>query len=558
MKNKITVTKCKHIKLIFFLFLILYVNISNIYAQDKNKKKFGLKEITNEDVAKINSIKKFMVSSELLLKTSDINEKNYIDNSLLKFFPPIVDQISSSCGPASCVHYIYTYELNYLLDRSTENPDYCYSYMYIWNFLNEGKEKGTHAWDVFDMIKYVGVSPITCYNTSETTEWPNGSNKYKTAMQYGVEDYFYINNLEDGSIEKMKRYLIDHGNGSKYGGLIQFSAFADPLEPLDYNGSKNSESTCSHIIPLFGTDGMHSMTIVGFDDDVWWDYNNDNTKEEDEVGAFLCVNSWGEGWGSKGKFYVPYYAFTKLFPFNGGTGNGLFKQCYMVKPKVVTTNTALKAIIKHSSRNDIALNVGVLDDNMKVVAKKEIGVFRHQGGDLPMVGIEKNHNDILEIALNIEYLKEENGSYYFIDVINSDDTELIGSKGEGELLYCALLDYSEKPETVEKMGEIIQSELDGSIIAKGIVEKNNHVFKEGINSDIKYYIDKYRVLVNFFTKDKSFIKISVIDENNKKIDMIDEVKEKGISMESFSLGKGTYTLKIFSNNRINISKITIQ
>jgi len=43
-----------------------------------------------------------------------------------------------------------------------------------------------------------------------------------------------------------------------------------------------------------GTDlGGHAITIVGYDDDRYG-------------GAFKVINSWGQGWGDKGFFWMPY------------------------------------------------------------------------------------------------------------------------------------------------------------------------------------------------------------------------------------------------------------
>lgn len=47
----------------------------------------------------------------------------------------------------------------------------------------------------------------------------------------------------------------------------------------------------------------HDILIIGWDDD----YPAENfTKTPSKNGAFLCQNSWGEGFGDGGRFYVAY------------------------------------------------------------------------------------------------------------------------------------------------------------------------------------------------------------------------------------------------------------
>ena len=36
------------------------------------------------------------------------------------------------------------------------------------------------------------------------------------------------------------------------------------------------------------------MTIVGYDDDIWYDINEDGKVQEGEKGAFKVANSWGD------------------------------------------------------------------------------------------------------------------------------------------------------------------------------------------------------------------------------------------------------------------------
>ena len=57
----------------------------------------------------------------------------------------------------------------------------------------------------------------------------------------------------------------------------------------------------------------HAMTIVGYDDRVEFDLDGNgiigetrNSQGDNEVGAWIICNSWGNGYANKGFKYCPY------------------------------------------------------------------------------------------------------------------------------------------------------------------------------------------------------------------------------------------------------------
>ncbi len=72
-----------------------------------------------------------------------------VDNSLNKYFPPLIDQKGGSCAQASAIGYMFTYEINRLLDRdASATPANRFSYQYTYNLVNEGKDNGSFGWDL--------------------------------------------------------------------------------------------------------------------------------------------------------------------------------------------------------------------------------------------------------------------------------------------------------------------------------------------------------------------------------------------------------------------------
>lgn len=56
------------------------------------------------------------------------------------------------------------------------------------------------------------------------------------------------------------------------------------------------------------TGGAHSMTIVGYNDDVWVDINGNGIVEDQEKGAFKVANSWGDSGINNGYLWISYDA----------------------------------------------------------------------------------------------------------------------------------------------------------------------------------------------------------------------------------------------------------
>ncbi|MDP4181870.1 MAG: Ig-like domain-containing protein, partial [Bacillota bacterium] len=60
-----------------------------------------------------------------------------------------------------------------------------------------------------------------------------------------------------------------------------------------------------------GSNGGHAMTIVGYDDNIWVDLNNNNVVDSGEKGAFRIANSWGTYWKDGGFTWCSYNAVKK-------------------------------------------------------------------------------------------------------------------------------------------------------------------------------------------------------------------------------------------------------
>lgn len=101
-----------------------------------------------------------------------------VDNSKLKYFPKIFDQKGGSCAQSSGIRYLFTYEMNRLLDRDAQASDAnTFSYFYTWNFLNDGIDQGGFAEQGLNIARQQGAMSLADFpdpSSYFTFKWASG------------------------------------------------------------------------------------------------------------------------------------------------------------------------------------------------------------------------------------------------------------------------------------------------------------------------------------------------------------------------------------------------
>jgi tetratricopeptide (TPR) repeat protein len=522
--------------------LALIANLSTVEAQNTNGGSgqnadticFGGLKVTPKIEAELAAIPLLSISpaSRAMLLPDGV------DNSKQDWFRGIFNQMDGCCGQAAGVGYTFTYEVNRIRGLEANVPTHQYPTHFTYNFLNEEyEERGSWPHEGWDVIKEMGVPSVDDYGgmyknyllPDRINVWETGYDHYYHALSNKVVLSYEKEILTNGEkIEKIKRWLHNHGNGELSGGLAVFCAnvfnyISDILPP-------ESDSATQWVVTGWGneTGGLHAMTIVGYNDNIMYDFNHDGqfTNEGNidnwERGAFIVVNSWGtnDTWWhnsqhlhhNQGYLYVPYRL---VAGFHG-------REVYcMTVTDTYNPEIVLKARVQHPSRLHVTFYADYDTDASQpgLSADRPYSALNwpklNAFNNLSMRGLQ-NNNSPIELGLDFgQFFKEQldNGGIGKVFFVVKERGDASGNGiYDGEVTNFSLVDYRwneifELPYPEERVS--IENNGDTRL---GI---NYHLlpFEEEITSDFSMSTD--RVARRTVTVDNGTFTIN----NGVKLDM---------------------------------------
>ena len=410
-------------------------------AQAQQRPIYKAKPLSPEDISRKQHIPEWQPPTTRVVRDLPAG----VNNSTLKYFPSVFNQLGNSCSQASGVRYAFTYEVNRMLDRdakaSTENV---FSYHFTWNYLNNGIDEGSHPELGYDMMKIGGAATLADMPDESaavsTTTSLTGYDKYLKAMTYRVKSYEKFSLKTEDGIQRLKLFLYNRGVAGSAGGIVTFSCLSGDWKEHSYKGP--SVTGLKDMIVKNGTDGAHALTIVGYDDTVEYDFNNDGQITNDEKGAFIFVNSLGTWWASEGYCYYPYKLF--LTPASEGGLADLSAMALMVEPEVHEPKIVFKVNLTYTSRNDLFFRLGVAEGENATSPTVILGypMMQNQGGDFYMRGEGTAETfKTIEVAMNFTDKLKDFETFknpkFFLTVRKI----AVGKVGDGQINNFSVIDY---------------------------------------------------------------------------------------------------------------------
>ena len=432
------------------------------------------------------------VDKKLVATQSASERPDHVNNAESIYFPPVINQVGGSCGSASRIYYMFTYEINRLRGVSGKLPENQYPTHFTWLYTNSGSGKEDMAIGngIPNNPTYGGQLYSKLFGIQDCSDtdfgWMQGYDKWYSAMFNRLDHNanFPQSVQSEAGREAVKQWLWNHGGDPNYpGGGICGIGVASACTQATIPSTKANKAAGVNgmkYVVKWGETFDHALTIVGYDDRIEFDLDGNGIageKDKDEVGAWIIVNSWGSSWANKGFIYCPY----KNAVTTATSGSYYSPDCYFIRRNYRPLRT-MRIKMDYSKRSEIRLSAGI-SENLNATAPSKTTLFegfKYAGdgngdgvdAETPMLGrwTDGMHYEPMEFGYDLTDLSSSFNTrkplkYFFI--IESKGT----ADGEGHVYDCSVIDYEidslgiETPCQIDKSGIKVENKGKKTIIS---------------------------------------------------------------------------------------------
>ena len=399
---------------------------------------------------------------------------DHVNNAETRYFPPVFNQDGGSCGSASRICYMFSYELAAWRDLDASKPENYYPSHFVWLHTNSNSLITDQGKDAF--VQHVGVPSAATYGgqtysslfgyqeeSNNDFGWMQDYDKWFEAMHNRMlkPSNFPVNVGTEEGREAVKNWLWNHNGDTDFhaGGICGIGVASGGVwKDIPKTATNDAIGvTGMGYVYQWGTQVDHALTIVGYDDRIEFDLNNNGIYGEpdaDELGAWIIVNSWGN-WENGGFIYCPYAHGVPAFNNDGSVPNNFWTpEIYKVRKDYRPLRT-IKLNMEYSRRSEIALSAGISADLNATTPEKTIPFvhFTYAGDgnwgnsnpapEIPMLGRwadGKLHAEPMEFGYDLTDLTDGydmNKPLKYFFIIDSREW----AEGEGTIHGASIIDY---------------------------------------------------------------------------------------------------------------------
>lgn len=399
-----------------------------------------------------------------------------VNNSQRVAFPPIGDQGSlGSCVGWASTYYQASHELALLNGYNNKaNSDHILSPKWTYNLLNGGENNGLVITDAYDLLAQSGAPSIVNFPYDQNyLAWDLDPNDWVHAISNRLTPPQLVSGIGGTSQDLTRiKQLLNNGHILTIGTFIDSWVFTKiKQDPANPNSPYVGQWAVSW---MNGENGGHCITIVGYDDNLWIDINEDGEEHPNERGAFLLANSWGTGWANNGFIWVSYDAFLSASAIHNGPNTNRVPLAaamnnYAVSVLPKATNYAPKLIakfeLKQDQRNQIAVEGGVSSPNVSKPAKLfKSDALANSGGSFEFDGTTSDLPEAATFTLDFTDLIDPSKATqrYFLNLNSSTDHPIqLNSFCLLDLTHGRQIDYAKTlPYTLNSAQESLYIDYD--------------------------------------------------------------------------------------------------
>ncbi len=403
-------------------------------------------------------------------QTATSRRPDHVNNALSHCFPAVFSQDGGSCGSASRICYMFAHEINSFRNADARLPENIYPSHFTWLLTNShsGKEGMAMANGVPSSVVYGGTTYSRVFGNQDCAApdfgWMQGYDKWYSAMFNRIERNSFCSDGVDTEAgrEYVKNWLWNHCGDTDFstGGICGIGVASACHQGAIADDSTGTNRLAGVVGKKYVTrwgDGVdHALTIVGYDDRILFDLDGNGIlgeRDKDECGAWIIVNSWGNGWANEGFIYCPYqYG----FPVRRNEGGSWKPEFYHVRKHYRPLRT-LKVRMQYSRRSELKLRAGIAysPDAAEPDTIFDMEHFKFAGdgrSDKQKMGLESRtpmlgrwadgslHDEPMEFGYDLTDLSglfdtRRPLKYFFIIESRKD------AIGTGRLLSCSVIDY---------------------------------------------------------------------------------------------------------------------
>jgi Tol biopolymer transport system component len=344
------------------------LNALGLQRVNATRQRAGLATVTAAPVAIGDEV--ITTPSAALTAAQNVGLPAAVDNSTLDAFPPIRSQGSlGSCASFATSYYTMTHMVALArgLDAKGGTDALRYSPKWTYNMINGGADDGAWITTAFAVLLKHGSATWSDfpYDTN-FRQWCVDPAVWRAALSARMNVSGTVTNLDtNAGLANLKTLLAD-------GYLLNY---ATDVFSWQYGVIKDDPSTSEDAawigkracVWVNGNSGPHAMTVVGYNDNLWIDINNNSVLDAGEKGALRIANSWGTGWEDGGLCWVAYDALKSVSAVTGGPSANRqaawwSSAAYWITARANYTPRMLgQFTVSHAKRNQMILSLGLSD-----------------------------------------------------------------------------------------------------------------------------------------------------------------------------------------------------